>query len=158
MIHGHRQRRFSSPVYRRALRSQGTTPANIDLRSTIALQYTLVSNTAFLTSPRRLTSSSPVNDPNGMHRDASGLWHLYYQYNPTESVPGDVHWGHATSQDLYHWENQKIALWPFNTTTQVFSGSGITDPNNTSGFFPHQDNGVVAFYISRRSPNAEPCN
>jgi beta-fructofuranosidase len=28
----------------------------------------------------------------------------------------------------------------------VYSGSAVTDPNNTSGFFPGQDNGVVAMY------------
>ena len=28
----------------------------------------------------------------------------------------------------------------------MFSGSAVTDPNNTSGFFPDQDNGVVAIY------------
>lgn len=27
-----------------------------------------------------------------------------------------------------------------------FPGSAVTDPNNTSGFFPDQDNGVVAIY------------
>ena len=61
-------------------------------------------------------------------------------------MAGDQHWGHATSRDLYHWENQKIALWPFNKTTYVYSGSAVIDTDNTSGFFPNQDNGVVALY------------
>ncbi|PTD12988.1 Extracellular exo-inulinase [Fusarium culmorum] len=76
-----------------------------------------------------------MNDPNGMFRDADGLWHLYYQYNPTALVAGNQHWGHATSKDLYHWKD-----------TYVFSGSVVVDENNTSGFFPDQDNGVVAIY------------
>ncbi|KAK5119086.1 hypothetical protein LTR62_000297 [Meristemomyces frigidus] len=106
-----------------------------------------------------------TNDPNGMcpvvnglvllrhaytrermFKDANGTWHLYYQYNPTEPVAGNQHWGHATSQDLYHWENQKIAIWPPNNTTFVYSGSAVVDTNNTSGFFPNQTNGVVAIY------------
>ncbi|WPH04189.1 Hypothetical protein R9X50_00707700 [Acrodontium crateriforme] len=87
-----------------------------------------------------------MNDPNGMFKDADGLWHLYYQYNPKTSVAGDQHWGHATSKDLYTWDNQKIALWPPTNTTYVYSGSAVVDKNNTSGFFPHQDNGVVAIY------------
>ncbi|EMT67142.1 Invertase 2 [Fusarium odoratissimum] len=87
-----------------------------------------------------------MNDPNGMFRDADGLWHLYYQYNPTDVVAGNQHWGHATSKDLYHWVNQPIALFPPEKDTYVFSGSAVVDVNNTSGFFPDQDNGVVAIY------------
>lgn len=34
-----------------------------------------------------------MNDPNGLFRDAEGLWHLYYQYNPTSAVAGNQHWG-----------------------------------------------------------------
>ncbi|RPD58861.1 hypothetical protein L227DRAFT_586995 [Lentinus tigrinus ALCF2SS1-6] len=87
-----------------------------------------------------------MNDPNGLHRDAVGTYHLYYQYNPTGLVAGNQHWGHATSQDLYHWENQPIALYPPTADSQVFSGSAVIDANNTSGFFPNQTNGVVAIY------------
>lgn len=87
-----------------------------------------------------------MNDPNGMFRDSNGTWHLYYQYNPTDYVAGNQHWGHATSQDLYHWENQPIALFPPEENVFIWSGSAIVDPDNTSGFFPDQDNGVVAIY------------
>ncbi|KAI1497001.1 glycosyl hydrolase [Biscogniauxia marginata] len=87
-----------------------------------------------------------MNDPNGMFRDANGTWHLYYQYNPTGLVAGNQHWGHATSEDLYHWENQPIALYPPEEEVYVFSGSAVVDVNNTSGFFPDQDNGVVAIF------------
>ena len=89
-----------------------------------------------------------INDPNGMFVDDNGTWHLYYQYNPTDYVAGNQHWGHATSKDLYHWENQPIALFPPEENTFVFSGSAVKDPNNTSGFFPDQTDGVVAIYVS----------
>ncbi|KAB2578218.1 Invertase precursor [Lasiodiplodia theobromae] len=87
-----------------------------------------------------------MNDPNGCFLDANGTWHLYYQYNPTATVAGNQHWGHATSKDLYHWENQQIAIFPPNNVSNIFSGSAVIDVNNTSGFFPDQDNGVVAMY------------
>lgn len=61
-------------------------------------------------------------------------------------MAGNQHWGHATSQDLYHWENQQIAIFPPSEDSNVFSGSAVIDVNNTSGFFPDQDNGVVAIY------------
>jgi beta-fructofuranosidase len=65
--------------------------------------------------------------------------------NPTADVAGNQHWGHATSQDLYTWENQQIAIFA-TEDAQIFSGSAVIDVNNTSGFFPNQTNGVVAIY------------
>ncbi|KAI1843584.1 hypothetical protein JX265_007368 [Neoarthrinium moseri] len=91
-----------------------------------------------------------MNDPNGMFVDANGTWHIYYQYNPTGLGAGNQHWGHATSQDLYHWVNQPIALFPPEKSVYVFSGSAVVDVNNTSGFFPDQDNGVVAIFTLAR--------
>lgn len=61
-------------------------------------------------------------------------------------VAGNQHWGHATSKDLYHWENQPIAIYPGAKGEGIFSGSAVIDVNNTSGFFPNQTNGVVAMY------------
>jgi len=87
-----------------------------------------------------------MNDPNGMFADADGVYHLYYQYNPTENVAGNQHWGHATSKDLFTWENQPIAIFPGSEDEGVFSGSSVIDSNNTSGMFPNQTNGVVAIY------------
>ncbi|KAL1670828.1 glycoside hydrolase family 32 protein [Schizophyllum commune] len=94
-----------------------------------------------------------MNDPNGCFVDANGTWHLYYQYNPTDLVAGNQHWGHATSKDLYHWENQPIAIYPPDNTSQVFSGSAVIDVNNTSGFFPNQTDGVVAIYTLNTPDN-----
>lgn len=87
-----------------------------------------------------------MNDPNGMFVDGDGLYHLYYQYNPTATVAGNQHWGHATSKDLYTWINQPIAIFPGGPTEGIFSGSAVIDSNNTSGLFPNQTNGVVAIY------------
>jgi len=47
---------------------------------------------------------------------------------------------------MYTWTNQQIALFPGGPTEGVFSGSIVVDHNNTSGFFPNQNNGVVAIY------------
>ncbi|KAI9840259.1 MAG: hypothetical protein M1838_004142 [Thelocarpon superellum] len=87
-----------------------------------------------------------MNDPNGLHLAADGTYHLYYQYDPTDIVAGNQHWGHATSKDLYHWENQPIAIFPDHPGDGIFSGSAVIDVNNTSGFFPNQKDGVVAIY------------
>lgn len=52
-----------------------------------------------------------MNDPNGLvQRD--GWYHLFYQYNPLAPVHSRIHWGHARSRDLVHWEHLPIALAP----------------------------------------------
>ena len=66
--------------------------------------------------------------------------------DPTGITAGNQHWGHATTRDLYHWVNQPIAIFAINASSYIFSGSAVVDVNNTSGFFPNQNNGVVAIF------------
>jgi fructan beta-fructosidase len=72
-----------------------------------------------------------MNDPNGLVY-ADGVYHLFYQHYPDQSVWGPMHWGHATSHDLLHWEEQPIALFP-DALGMIFSGSIVIDRENTSG-------------------------
>jgi len=72
-----------------------------------------------------------MNDPNGMvYYD--GEYHLFYQYYPDSTVWGPMHWGHAVSPDMVHWEHLPIALYP-DEHGCIFSGSAVVDWNNTSG-------------------------
>ena len=86
-----------------------------------------------------------MNDPNGMIYH-NGLYHLFFQHHPNSMIWGPMHWGHATSRDLLHWEEHEIALRPDHNGT-IFSGCCVNDRQNSSGLFdgPSDSNLVAVF-------------
>jgi fructan beta-fructosidase len=86
-----------------------------------------------------------MNDPNGMVF-FNDEYHLFYQYHPFGTTWGPMHWGHAISKDLIHWEQLPIALYP-DEHGAIFSGSAVVDWNNSTGFF-QEEPGLVAIYTS----------
>lgn len=85
-----------------------------------------------------------MNDPNGMVY-YEGEYHLFYQYYPDSTVWGPMHWAHAISTDLIHWEHLPIALYP-DEHGYIFSGSAVVDWDNTSGFGEGNAPPLVAMY------------
>lgn len=84
-----------------------------------------------------------MNDPNGMvYKD--GEYHLYFQYNPYGSKWGNMHWGHAVSRDLIHWEHLEPAI-ARDPVGHIFSGSSVVDKKNTAGF---GKDAIIAIYTN----------
>ncbi|MFC4320022.1 GH32 C-terminal domain-containing protein [Litchfieldia salsa] len=67
-----------------------------------------------------------------------GNYHLFYQFNPAGPFWHQIHWGHATSNDMIHWEDRPIALSPTEDTVArdgVWSGSATFDQNGIPVLF-----------------------
>ena len=97
-----------------------------------------------------------MNDPNGLVL-VNGTYHLFYQHNPKATGWGNMSWGHATSKDLFHWEERPLAIPQTvndagESVEDIFSGSIVVDENNTSGFGPAGSQPLVAVYTSAYTP------
>ena len=70
-----------------------------------------------------------INDPNGLIY-YKGKYHFFFQFNPYYGHWDYMHWGHAVSGDMLHWEYLPIALAPSESYDDhmrggCFSGSAI---------------------------------
>lgn len=70
-----------------------------------------------------------LNDPNGLiyFREK---YHFFFQHNPYNGFWDSMHWGHAVSDDMLHWEYLPLALAPSEIYDKhqrggCFSGSAI---------------------------------
>ncbi|WP_273444791.1 glycoside hydrolase family 32 protein [Neolewinella agarilytica] len=110
-------------------------------------------NMEYLDSHRPQIHFSPqekwMNDPNGMVF-YDGEYHLFYQYYPDSTVWGPMHWGHAVSEDMVHWEHLPIALYP-DSLGWIFSGSAVYDEKNTSGLGEDGNGPLIAIFTYHNS-------
>ena len=79
-----------------------------------------------------------LNDPNGLCF-WQGRWHLFYQAYPPEDPR--QHWGHAVSDDLIHWRDLPLAIYP-NPEDCCFSGATLVEQDR-----------VIAMYHGTRVGN-----
>ena len=80
-----------------------------------------------------------MNDPNGLCQ-WRGRYHLFYQFRPERQER--VHWGHTVSDDLVHWSDLPVALYP-DLEKDCYSGHTLVEPDR-----------VIAMYHGTESGNA----
>ncbi|WP_246183515.1 S-layer homology domain-containing protein [Paenibacillus methanolicus] len=67
-----------------------------------------------------------------------GKYHIFYQFNPQGPYWHQIHWGHAVSEDMVHWQDMPVALAPdggSETPDGVWSGSAVVDDNGNPALF-----------------------
>jgi beta-fructofuranosidase len=89
-----------------------------------------------------------MNDPNGLIQ-WKGTYHLFYQHNPFEARWGPMHWGHAVSPDLIHWQHKPIALAP--------TPGGPDQDGCWSGVAVIKDGAPVIVYSGNREGKQRAC-
>lgn len=82
-----------------------------------------------------------INDPNGLIQ-YRGKYHAFFQHYPFAPRWGQMHWGHAVSDDLIHWEELPIALFPDQPYEDSVSGGCF------SGSAVEKDGELYLFYTS----------
>ena len=112
-----------------------------------------VSNQRYRLGYHLMSNGGWINDPNGFSY-FKGYYHIFYQYYPYAPEWGPMHWGHARSRDLVHWETLPIALTPGDMESGCFSGSAvvfedklwliytghhITELNDSEAFYQNQN-------------------
>ncbi|MCG2660064.1 MAG: glycoside hydrolase family 32 protein [Kiritimatiellae bacterium] len=72
-----------------------------------------------------------LNDPNGLCY-WQGRYHLFFQAYPPEDPR--QHWGHAVSDDLVHWQDLPLALYP-GIEEACWSGSTLVEENRVIAMY-----------------------
>lgn len=86
-----------------------------------------------------------LNDPNGLCF-FQGKYHAFFQHNPKAPKWDVMHWGHAVSDDLVHWQELPIAFYPdqpYEAGFGCFSGSAVEKDGRLYFFYTAVDKNLA---------------
>lgn len=89
-----------------------------------------------------------LNDPNGLIQ-FQDEYHMFYQFNPFQPHWAQMHWGHAKSKDMIHWEHLPVALAPSESYDDEMDGGCF------SGTSIEKDGVLYLFYTGVAKENGK---
>lgn len=77
-----------------------------------------------------------LNDPNGLCQ-IGDTYHIYFQYTPFNPEGGTGLWGHMTTKDFIHYDEQEPAIYPDSIwdANGAYSGSAYEEEGNYYFFY-----------------------
>jgi len=112
--------------YRRVVQSKDIGTYSSAARE---LRYYMIENDPHYPTYHFAGPESWINDPNGPIY-LKGKYHLFYQYDPIVKGKRSARcWGHTVSDDLVHWVDWPVAIWPDSPYDKngVYSGNTVID-------------------------------
>jgi beta-fructofuranosidase len=138
----------------------------------VEVNYPIITNDRYRLNYHVTAPSGWMNDPNGFSF-FKGYYHIFYQYHPNSVKWGPMHWGHARSKDLVHWERLPIALRPGDSEDKdgcfsgsaivkddrlylIYTGHNLKNENNSDDYWQNQNLAVSEDGITFKKCEANP--
>lgn len=81
-----------------------------------------------------MPSQNWTNESHGLCYNG-GRWHIFFQKNGSGPMMSKLHWGHISSPDLFHWQEEPVAMIPYESydIKGCWSGCIFRDDEITGG-------------------------
>lgn len=101
-----------------------------------------------------MPSGSWTNESHGLTH-SGGRWHLFFQKNANGPYMSRLHWGHISSENLYEWTEEPIALYPGESydIKGCWSGCVYEDGGNNTLLYTAVDNGKARIAQAKTADN-----
>ena len=99
-----------------------------------------------------IPSGSWTNESHGLAY-SGGRWHLFFQKTPNGPYMSRMHWGHISSENLYEWTEEPIALYPGESydLKGCWSGCVYEDGGSYSLLYTAVDNAKASIVQAKTS-------
>ena len=102
-----------------------------------------------------MPSGSWTNESHGLTY-SGGRWHVFFQKNANGPYMSRLHWGHISSENLYEWTEEPIAIYPGESfdIKGCWSGCVYEDGSNHTILYTAVDNGKACIAQAKSADNA----